>query len=88
MRVLSHEAGAVVKGEGRPNDLIERVVKDEFFKPIHADMETLLDPSTFTGRAPQQVDKFLREEVAKAVESYSNHLVNGQTGESNGNLSV
>ncbi|WAQ96078.1 PUR8-like protein [Mya arenaria] len=54
IRVLSHEAGAVVKQEGGDNDLVERIKKSQYFKPIHAQLEAILDPSTFTGRAPSQ----------------------------------
>jgi adenylosuccinate lyase len=31
IRVLSHQAGQVVKGEGKPNDLVERVRGEKFF---------------------------------------------------------
>ena len=34
IRVLSHQAAKVVKEEGKPNDLIERIKKDPYFKPI------------------------------------------------------
>lgn len=34
IRVLSHQAAKVVKEEGKPNDLIERIKKDDYFKPI------------------------------------------------------
>lgn len=34
IRVLSHQAGRVVKEEGGDNDLIERIKKDDFFKGI------------------------------------------------------
>ncbi|ORZ38794.1 adenylosuccinate lyase [Catenaria anguillulae PL171] len=60
IRVLSHQAAAVVKNEGKPNDLLERIKNTEYFKPIHADLDALLEPSTFVGRAPQQVDKFVK----------------------------
>jgi hypothetical protein len=36
IRVLSHQAGAVVKEQGGENDLIERVKGDDYFKPIWA----------------------------------------------------
>ncbi|KAI8450310.1 adenylsuccinate lyase, partial [Phakopsora pachyrhizi] len=35
IRVLSHQAGKVVKEEGGENDLIERVKKDSYFAPVH-----------------------------------------------------
>lgn len=53
--MLSQEAARVVKMEGGDNDLIERIRRSEYFKPIHAELGALLDPSTFVGRAPQQV---------------------------------
>jgi adenylosuccinate lyase len=34
IRVLSHQAARVVKEEGKPNDLIERIRKDPYFEPI------------------------------------------------------
>ncbi len=33
IRVLSHQASDIVKGGGK-NDLIERIKKTEFFKPV------------------------------------------------------
>ncbi|GAA6027888.1 hypothetical protein JCM8097_001766 [Rhodosporidiobolus ruineniae] len=70
IRVLSHEAGAVVKQEGGENDLIDRVRKDSFFEPIWADLDRLLDPSTFVGRAPEQTAKFVKEVVQPAIAPY------------------
>lgn len=76
IRVLSHEAAAVVKQEGGENDLIERVKKDSFFAPIHGQLDSLLDPNTFVGRAPQQVVKFLEEWVKPALKPYESELKN------------
>ncbi|TKX19447.1 adenylosuccinate lyase [Elsinoe australis] len=59
IRVLSHQASAVVKLEGKPNDLIDRIRDTKFFEPVHAELDNLLDASTFVGRAPQQVEKYL-----------------------------
>lgn len=84
IRVLSHEAGAVVKQQGGENDLIERIRKDVYFEPIWAELATLMDPSTFIGRAPQQVDRFLKNYVAPALKPYEAIL----TKESKAELSV
>lgn len=70
IRVLSHEAATVVKNEGGQNDLIERIKRTPFFEPILGELEQLLDPSSFIGRAPQQVDKFIVEEVEIALKPY------------------
>jgi len=55
IRVLSQEAGAQVKEHGLDNDLVERIGNSSYFAPILPQLETLLDPSTFVGRAPDQV---------------------------------
>lgn len=79
VRVLSHEAAHEVKMEGRENDLIDRVRRDAYFAPIHADLDQLLDPSTFIGRAPQQVDAFLRNEVEPALARYASAIRDKQS---------
>ncbi|KAB1270533.1 Adenylosuccinate lyase [Camelus dromedarius] len=70
IRVLSQQAAAVVKQEGGDNDLIERIQADAYFSPIHSQLDHLLDPSTFTGRASQQVQRFLEEEVYPLLKPY------------------
>ncbi|KAF8471274.1 L-Aspartase-like protein [Kalaharituber pfeilii] len=74
IRVLSHEASAVVKLEGKDNDLIERIARDEFFRPLWDELEDLLRPETFIGRAPQQVESFVRREVAQALKPWEGKL--------------
>ena len=66
-QVLSHEAAHQVKHLGLENDLIERVRMDPYFDPIIAQLDDLLHPSSFVGRAPEQVDKFLKEWVEPAL---------------------
>uniref|UniRef100_A0A8P4K052 Adenylosuccinate lyase n=1 Tax=Dicentrarchus labrax TaxID=13489 RepID=A0A8P4K052_DICLA len=70
IRVLSQEAAAVVKQEGGDNDLLARVQGDPYFAPILGQLDTILDPKTFIGRAPQQVSRFLSEEVRPQLEPY------------------
>lgn len=74
IRVLSHQAGKVVKEEGGENDLIQRIEKDEFFAPVHSKLKELLDPMTFVGRAPEQVDSFLKDWVKPALAKYEQDL--------------
>lgn len=76
IRVLSHEAAFVVKGEGGQNDLIERIRRTKFFEPIWEELDSLLEPSTFIGRAPEQVDKFTGPggEVESAIAPYNVQL--------------
>lgn len=67
IRVHSLAAAAVVKQEGGENDLVQRVKGDPYFAPIHGDIDDLLEPATFVGRAPQQVTAFLEREVLPAL---------------------
>lgn len=69
IRVHSMAAGAVVKGEGKPNDLLERIAKDSLFAAVHSKLDTLVEPSLFVGRAPEQVDEFLNDEVKPVLEA-------------------
>ena len=70
IRTHSMDAARVVKVEGGDNDLLDRIRGDAYFALIHGDLEVLLEPSTFVGRAPQQVDLFLDEEVRPALAGY------------------
>jgi len=75
IRVHSQAAAQQVKQEGKPNDLLDRLRGDESFANL--DFEALLDPATFTGRAPQQVDAFLESEVAPVRQRYADALGEG-----------
>lgn len=49
-----------MKEHGKDNDLVERIRNDSYFAPIHAKLSELLDPTSFIGRAPQQVYRFVK----------------------------
>jgi len=74
IRVHSMDAGAVVKGQGKPNDLIERIRKDPMFAAVHSKLDAMIDPSLFVGRAPQQVDEFVAEEIDPVLETHKELL--------------
>lgn len=74
IRVLSQQAADQVKRLGLSNDLIERIKKDSYFAPIHEEIDQLLDPKTFIGRAPNQVLDFLKEEVNPILAQYKSYL--------------
>lgn len=74
IRVLSHEAALQVKGYGKENDLIDRVKEDLYFEPIRDEINSILNPRTFIGRAPQQVEEFLDENVKPALAPYRSVL--------------
>jgi len=72
IRLHSQAAAAQVKKFGRPNDLIGRLRSDIAFAKI--DFEKVLDPQAYTGRAPQQVDEFLKTVVAPIRKKYQEQL--------------
>jgi adenylosuccinate lyase len=76
IRVLSHEAGHQVKNEGKSNDLVDRIKRTEFFKPIWADLETMLDSRLYTGRSEEIVEKFCGEggELTTKLEKYREYI--------------
>jgi len=75
IRVHSMAAGAVVKGEGKANDLMDRIAKDDLFKAVHGErLASLVNPKEFVGRAPEQVAEFLREEVNPVLEQFKDLL--------------
>uniref|UniRef100_A0A8C3SKJ4 Adenylosuccinate lyase n=1 Tax=Chelydra serpentina TaxID=8475 RepID=A0A8C3SKJ4_CHESE len=74
MRILSQQAAAVVKQEGGDNDLIARVCADSYFSPIQGQLESLLEPTSFTGRASQQVVRFLKEEARPVLIPYQSKM--------------
>ena len=55
IRVHSMAAGMAVKGEGKANDLMDRVAADPAFEAVHGKLESLIDPVLFIGRSPEQV---------------------------------
>ena len=81
IRRLSQEAGAVVKEQGGENDLVERIRMSSFFAPVHNQLERLLDPSTFIGRAPQQVSYMLCNSNKKTRVSGLQEATNTSVGE-------
>lgn len=72
IRQHSHEAAKRVKQEGAENDLIARLKGDSHFQSV--DLDSVLDPSLFIGRAPEQVTEFLAEIIAPVRQRYSSSL--------------
>ncbi|MBP61248.1 MAG: adenylosuccinate lyase [Planctomycetaceae bacterium] len=72
IRQHSQAAAAQVKQHGRSNDLLARLRADAGFGEV--DFEAATEASQFVGRAPQQVDEFLREVVEPIRQRYSDSL--------------
>lgn len=63
LRLHSISASKVVKEEGMPNDLLQRIAADSSFGLTEEEIGATLNPADFVGRAPQQVEEFLTEVI-------------------------
>ena len=70
LRRHSHAAARRVKLEGGANDLLDRIAADPLFPLSREEMEAQLAPEQYVGRAPSQVEEFLREEVFPLLARY------------------
>ena len=72
IRLHSFAAAAQVKMLGKSNDLVGRLKADIAFAMI--DFERVLNPDAYIGRAPQQVDEFIRDIVTPIRRKYKKEL--------------
>jgi adenylosuccinate lyase len=72
IRLHSQAAAAQVKQFGKPNDLIDRLKADIGFNKI--DFEKVLNPKNYIGRAPQQVDEFVKGVVTPILRKYRKEM--------------
>lgn len=70
IRVHSMAASKVIKEEGGENDLLERIAGDEAFGVTLEELENILQPEKYTGRAKEQTEDFLNETVKPVLERY------------------
>ncbi len=68
LREHSIAAARVVKEEGLPNDLIDRVCADPAFQLERGEIEAVLKPIHFTGRSVEQVEEFVQSVVQPILE--------------------
>jgi len=76
IRRHSQAAAAMVKQEGAPNDLLDRLAADPAFAKV--DLDATLDPQRFTGRAPEQVDEFLAEVIEPILAKHPPQSTGGE----------
>ncbi|MCH8046516.1 MAG: adenylosuccinate lyase [Planctomycetes bacterium] len=69
IRIHSQAAAQQIKEEGKPNDLIARIQADPAFAGV--ELSASLEPARYIGRAPQQVENFLRDVIAPIRERYA-----------------
>ncbi len=63
IREHSMEAAVCVKEHGKANDLMYRIAEDESFGLSSDDIEKLLDPRRYIGRAAEQTEEFINEYI-------------------------
>ena len=81
IRELSMVAGENVKKYGRENNLLELIAADPTFHLSLEDLQASMDPSKYTGRAKEQTEEFLAEEIQPILEE--NRELLGVTAEIN-----
>ena len=81
IRQLSMQAGANVKQNGLDNNLLELIAADESFGLTLEELQANMDPSKYVGRAPLQVDNFLKNHVNPVLDA--NKEILGMTAEIN-----
>ena len=68
IRVHSMAAGRVVKEEGKPNDLLQRIADDPRFPMTLEDSQKIMKPENFVGRSVQQTEEFFTEFIDPILE--------------------
>ena len=81
IRQLSMEAGKNVKVEGKENNLVDLIAADPSFGLTKEQIERTLKPELYVGRAPYQVEVYLRDVVNPVLEANKEEL--GVTAEIN-----
>ena len=74
IRTHSMEAARRVKQGDGVNDLLERIAGDATFGVTLEDLQSVLEPRRYVGRAPEQTREFLASEVAPVLEKYQDDL--------------
>ena len=69
IRQHSMAAGKVVKEEGKENDLLERIANDPAFGLSLAQLNDIMKPENFVGRAPQQTEEYITEYVKPVLDA-------------------
>ena len=60
--------------EGGKNDLLDRIAADSAFGVTREELEGIMKPENFVGRAPQQTQEFVDNEIQPILDKYSDLL--------------
>ena len=74
IRAHSQEAAKRVKGEGQPNDLLERIASDPAFANVKDHVGKLADANHYVGLAAEQAREFLDSQVKPVLHARRRRL--------------
>ena len=74
IRELSMEETKEIKINGKPNNLIDRIIKDGRLGLKSEDMEGILVSKNYTGFAEQQTEDFINKEINPVLEKYKDEI--------------
>ncbi len=74
IRRHSMAAGAVVKEQGGECDLLQRIADDPSFGLSLDELQGIMNPADYVGRAPAQTMEYLSETVRPMLEKYKNEI--------------
>ncbi len=74
IRTLSMQAGEQVKKFGNPNDLLERMAGSKIINLSSDEINSIVNPKNFIGRAPEQVTDFYEEVIKNILEENKSEL--------------
>ncbi|KAN0080702.1 L-Aspartase-like protein [Elaphomyces granulatus] len=85
IRLLSQQAGAVVKIEGKPNDLVSRIRSTDFFNPIWGELDHMLNAESYIGRSVEIVERYCGAggPVEKKLAQYMKYITESGTAQLN-----
>lgn len=73
VRAHAIEVARLIKQEGAPNDLLERLATEPIFEGV--DLAVATNPTRFIGRAAEQVDAFCTDVVQPIAQRYSDIML-------------
>ncbi len=74
IRTYSMAAGRIIKEEGGKNDLSGRIAADKAFGITQEELGQLLQPINFVGRAPEQTQEFIENDIRPILDKYADLL--------------
>ena len=75
IRKHSMAAARRMKQEGADADLLDRIARDESFGLSLEELQGMIDPMRFVGRAPSQVENFIKSSVLPVLKTQKSHPI-------------